>query len=158
MLETQWERRIIKNIKTRRSHHQGIIINASVKRTRLRLLSGSRSSLSSLRFHARSRDRRGGSLSRSSTLTFSLLRLSGLQVCESPGFVVDIANLLIGLGVEIAQLLAGRRAEGLLEVAVQTAEAANGLIAELVALIEASSAVSSARLLIEVAQHAREAR
>lgn len=70
---------------------------------------------------------------------------------------MDVANLLISLGVEVPQFLARGSAHGLLKVAVETAPAAGSLVAELVAFVESLGAVRSAGLLVKVAEDAGEA-
>lgn len=65
---------------------------------------------------------------------------------------MDIAHLLISLGVKVTQLLTRGRAESLLKVSVQTAPSTRGLVGDLVALVEAARAVRRLDLAVEVGQ------
>lgn len=71
---------------------------------------------------------------------------------------MNIAHLLIGLGVKVPQLPARGSVEGLLEVVVQTTPASGRFVAELVVLVQTASTVRGMVLLVEGRQSAGEAR
>lgn len=83
--------------------------------------------------------------------------LSTLQIGQTSGLGVDVAHLLVGLDVEVANLTASRGAERLLKVGVETLPAAGGLVGDLVALIESLGTLCSLVLLVEVGQGSGEA-
>lgn len=86
------------------------------------------------------------------------LSLASLQVCKSPGLIVNLPHLFVSLKIEVPQLAARRGTQSLLEVRVQSTPSTSGLIAELVVLVQTTSTVSGLVLLVEVAEHRREAR
>jgi len=69
---------------------------------------------------------------------------------------MNIANLLISLGIETPQFLTRRMLKRLLKVRAQAPPARSGLVANLVVFIEALSALGSIELLVEVAEGRRE--
>lgn len=71
---------------------------------------------------------------------------------------MDVAHLLVALDVELADSATGRGVERLLKIRVETAPAADGLVADLVALVEPLGALRGVVLLVEVVQDGGEAR
>lgn len=70
---------------------------------------------------------------------------------------MDIAHLLIGLNIKVAQLLARGGLQGLLEVRAQAAPAIGCLSGDLIVVIDALGALGGIVLLIEVGERGREA-
>lgn len=65
---------------------------------------------------------------------------------------MDVPHLLVGLDIEVTELLPGRRAESLLEVRMKPPPASGSLVADLVTLIESPYTIGGVVLLVEVGQ------
>lgn len=65
---------------------------------------------------------------------------------------MNLPHLLVSLGVEVPQLLAGRGTKSLLEVRAKSPPPAGGLVAQFVVLVEATGTVTGLVLLVEVAE------
>lgn len=107
---------------------------------------------------------RGGSgsgISRRWTLCRLQIRLGNLpalQIGQAASLIVNVADLLVRLDVELSHLPTGRRVECLLEVRVQTAPVVHSLVGDLVLLVKTLGPVGGTVLFVEVGKSGREAR
>jgi hypothetical protein len=69
---------------------------------------------------------------------------------------VNVTDLLVGLRVEVAHLLASRGVEGLFKVRGQAAPASAGLVGDIVFLVDALGPVGGLELGVKVGQRVSE--
>jgi len=80
-----------------------------------------------------------------------------LQLCQASRLVVDVQNLLLGLGVEVDKLLASWGTSSLLVVGSQAREEGAGLLGNTVGLVDRLGLVGGMVLLIKVVESGKEA-
>lgn len=89
-------------------------------------------------------------------LTAFTRSLSGLQIGQPSRLIMDIANLLVCLEVEISHFTTSRGIQGLLKVRMEAAPPAGSLVADLITLVQALCFLTGMVLFIETRKSVRE--
>lgn len=79
-----------------------------------------------------------------------------LQVCQSPGFSMDILDLLGPVGIKFDNLATGRGVASLLKVGAEATEEFVGTLGDAVALVRGAGTVGGVVLLVKILNGAEE--